>query len=210
MLLKDFPDYFASYKIYETVRNTMKRYAREKDIDQMLNELMTKEADPSNFLRKLSVVCKRHINITKASKMMMEIRENLCNLMVYKVDPANLTITKTGADYIKVYVSNKTDATFKFKVGIQQLNRDFTAIIFNTLKNFTTTKLVKSAIIEPGKMFTFKFTIKPDIYGIDDLYELKNNNQIKFMLGMQIGVEGIDSMKTNIIKYPVKVIKHRL
>ena len=45
---------------------------------------------------------------------------------------------------------------------------------------------------------------------LDDLYELKKNNQIDFKIGMQIAIDDIDGMKTKIQKIPITVLRHRI
>jgi hypothetical protein len=209
MLLKDYPEYFASYKIYEIIRNTMRRYAREQDIEKMLNDMAAKDTTPENFLRQLGLVSKRHMNIDKSSKMIMEITENIGKMIGYSIEPKELVLTKEGRAVLKVMVENKTDATLKFRVGVQQFDREYTAIIFNPVKNYSLTKLIKSSIIDPGKVHAFNFIIKPDVFGVDDLYELKKNNKIRFMIGMQIAIEGVEGMKTRILKLPVDIVKHK-
>ena len=210
MMLKEYPECFGSYKVYETVRGVMLNYAREIDIDKMIGTVMADEGSPENFLKKLAVHSKRHMNVNKASKMIMAIKDKLADLIGIHVEPKDITITKNGNDVLKIYVENKTDAMIKFKVGVQQIDRDYTALIYDPVKNFTHTKMIKGFPIEPNKAHVFKFKLKPDVFGIQDLYELKKNNRITITLGMQAAADGIDGMKTALQKIPVNIVRVKL
>lgn len=98
----------------------------------------------------------------------------------------------------------------KMKVGVQQVDRKFTALLYDPVKNFSYTKLIKSQIVGPGKAGVFKFIIKPDVYGIQDLYELNDKKELFITLGTQAEADGVDGVKTSVIKIPVKISKVRI
>lgn len=209
-MVKDFPECFGSYKIYEIVRNTMINYARETDIQQIFNAMVADNATPADFLRKLAVHSKRHVNVSKATEMIMAIKDKLSSLIGVYVEPREVKITKDGSETIRVYVENKMDAMFKFKVGVQQLERESTSLLYDNVKNFSYTKMIKAIPIAAGTTHVFKFMIKPDVFGINDIYELKKNNQVSIMLGMQVAVDGVDGQKTPLHKIPVNIVKAKL
>lgn len=210
MLLKDYPECFGSYKIYEVVKKVMLNYARETDIDQIIGAVLADGGAPENFLKKIAVHSKRHLNVNKSSEMVMAIKEKLMDLVGVHIEPKEITVTKDGKDVMSVFVENRTDGLFKFKVGVQQIDRDNTSIIFDPVKNYAHTKMIKSYVIEPNKAHVFKFIIKPDVFGIHDLYDLKKNNSVRITLGMQIAADGVDGLKTNMYKVPVNIVKVKL
>jgi len=210
MLVKDFPECFGSYKIYEIVRNTMLHYAREVDIQQIFNAMVADNATPADFLRKLAVHSKRHVNAAKSTEMVMAIKDKLTSLIGVYVEPREVRITKEGSETIRIYVENKMDAMFKFKVGLQQLDRETTSLLHDHVKQFTYTKMIKSIPIAAGETHVFKFLIKPDVFGINDIYELKKNSKLLFTLGMQVAVDGVDGQKTLLHKIPVSIVKAKL
>jgi hypothetical protein len=207
MLVKEYPECFGSYKIYEIVRNTMMHYARETDIQQIFNAMVADNATPADFLRKLAVHSKRHVNVSKSTEMIMAIKDKLSSLIGVYVEPREVKITKDGSETVRVYVENKMDAMFKFKVGVQQLERESTSLLYDNVKNFSYTKMIKAIPIAAGATHVFKFVIKPDVFGINDIYELKKNNQVSIMLGMQVAVDGVDGQKTPLHKIPVNIVK---
>lgn len=210
MLVKDFPECFGSYKIYEIVRDTMLHYARDVDVQRMIDAIVADSATPADFLRKLAVHSKRHVNASKASEMIMAIKDKVSALIGVYVEPREVRITKDGSETIRVYVENKMDAMFKFKVGIQQLERESTSLLHDSVKAFSYTKMIKAMPIEAGATHVFKFLIKPDVFGIQDIYELKKNNIVSIMLGMQVAVDGVDGQKTPLHKIPVNIVKAKL
>ncbi|MDD5181784.1 MAG: hypothetical protein PHC66_01275 [Candidatus Nanoarchaeia archaeon] len=210
MLVKDFPECFGSYKIYEIVRDTMLHYARDIDVQRMIDAIVADGATPADFLRKLAVHSKRHVNASKASEMIMAIKDKITSLIGVYVEPREVRITKDGSETVRIYVENKMDAMFKFKVGMQQLERESTSLLHDNVKNFSYTKMIKAMPIEAGATHVFKFLIKPDVFGIQDIYELKKNNQVSIMLGMQVAVDGVDGQKTPLHKIPVNIVKAKL
>jgi len=210
MLVKDFPECFGSYKLYEIARDTMMHYARDIDVQKMIDAIVADGATPADFLRKLAVHSKRHVNASKASEMIMAIKEKISNLIGVYVEPREVRITKDGSETIRVYVENKMDAMFKFKVGMQQLERETTSLLYDNVKSFSYTKMVKAMPIAAGATHVFKFLIKPDVFGIQDIYELKKNSQVSIMLGMQVAVDGVDGQRTPLHKIPVNIVKAKL
>jgi len=206
MLIKNYPEFFASYKIYELVKNTMKGYMREKEVEQVISGLMAAEAKPDNFIKKLAVVASKYLPLTRNNDMIIRIKEKISDLAKVGVEPKKIVISKNGKETLRVSVENKTEATLKFRVGVQQLDRTYTALIHDAVTNFSKTKSIKAGIIEPNKVHVFKFIIKPDIYGIQDLYELKKNKKISMTLGMQVDAEGIEGLKTPLSKIGLDIV----
>ena len=210
MLIQTFPETFASYKIYEIVKEVLLNNMREVDTNKVISELVGSGVGPEDFLKKMAIILKRHVHATKVSNIILSIKDKLKNLIKFEVEPAKIIISKSGSQILKVYVENRTGTMLKFKVGIQQVDRTYTALIYDSVKSFGYTKLVKSSIIEPDKMGTFKFLIKPDIYGIQDLYDLRNKKKINITLGIQVLAEGVDGLKTFVKKIPVEIVKVKI
>ena len=210
MLVKTFPEFFASYKIYEIVKEELLRNMREKDVNLVFKELLSSDAKPNNYLKKLALILRRHVHTTKASSIVMRIKEKLKGLTEVKIQPESIDLPKNGKTVLKIYVQNKLGTMAKIKVGIQQVDRKYTALLYDPVKNFCYTKLVKSQIVNAGKMGIFKFIIKPDIYGIQDLYELNEKKELHITLGTQAEAEGIDGVKTKVYKIPVKISKVKI
>lgn len=209
-MIKEFPECFGSYKIYEIARDTMLHYVRDIDVQKMIDAIVADGATPADFLRKLAIHSKRHVNASKASEMLMAIKDKISALIGVYVEPREVKITKDGNETIRVYVENKMDAMFKFKVGIQQLEKESTSLLYDSVRNFTYTKMVKAMPIAAGATHVFKFVVKPDVFGINDIYELKKNNQLSIMLGMQVAVDGVDGQKTLLHKIPVSIVKAKI
>jgi hypothetical protein len=210
MLVKTFPEFFASYKVYEIVKEELLRNMREKDANLVLKELMSSDVKPDNYLKNLALILKRHVHSTKASSIIMKLKEKLKGLIDIGIQPEVIEIPKNGKAILKIYVQNKLETMAKIKVGIQQIDRKYTALLYDPVKNFCYTKLVKSQIVEGGKMGVFKFIIKPDIYGIQDLYELNEKKELYITLGVQAEADGIDGIKTKVFKIPVKISKVKI
>ncbi len=210
MLVKTFPEFFASYKVYEIVKDVLSKNLREKDVNQVMKELISSGAKPDDYLKKMAMILKRHVHATRASSMIMAIKERLKGLIEYSIEPDSIEISKNGKAVLKVYVQNKTETMLKIKVGVQQVDRKYTALLYDPVKNFSYTKLIKSQFVGGNKMGTFKFMIKPDVYGIQDLYELNEKKELKITLGMQAEAEGINGLKTKVIKIPVKISKVKI
>lgn len=210
MLVKTFPEFFASYKVYEIVKDVLSKNMREKDVNQVMKELISSEAKPDNYLKTLALILKRHVHATKASNIIMRIKERLKALIDVGIQPETIEISKNGKAVLKIYVQNKLEDMAKIKVGVQQVDRKYTALLYDPVKNFSYTKLIKSQIVSPGKMGVFKFIIKPDVYGIQDLYELNEKKELIITLGMQAEVDGIDGIKTKVYKIPVKISKVKI
>jgi len=210
MLVKTFPEFFASYNVYEIVRDVLSKKMREKDVNSVIRELINSEAKPDNYLKKLALVLKRHVHATKASNIIMEIKGKLKNLIDVTIQPEEIEISKNGKAMLKIYVQNKLETMIKIKVGVQQIDRKFTALLYDPVKNFSYTKLIKSQIVGPGKAGVFKFIIKPYVYGIQDLYELNNKKKLIVTLGTQAEADGIDGVKTRVTKIPVKISKVKI
>ena len=210
MRVKTFPEIFASYKVYDIVKDELNKTMREVDANKVIKSVISTEAKPEDFLKKMALILRKHVHATKASKIIMNIKERLKGSINYKIEPERIELSKKGKQLLKIYIENKTDATLKLKVGLQQVDRKYTALIFDPVKNFGYTKLVKSKIVDSGKMGVFKFLIKPDVYGIQDLYELRNKKELKITLGMQAEAEGIDGLKTSVERIPVKIVKVKI
>ena len=209
MLVKTFPDYFGTYKIYEAVKEVLDKNLRKTDTNKVLAQLKHEEAQPENFMRKLSLVLKRHVHGKRVSSIMMKIKEQISELMDVEYEPEKIEFQKNGNAVLKVRVENKTEAMLKFKVGLEQLDHKNSAIIYNPVKNFTVSRLVKGKIIQAGKIHTYKFKLKPDIFEINDLYELKKKNELNLKLGFQVKAEGIDGFKSKTEKVPVTIYRVR-
>ena len=210
MLVKDFPEFFASYNIYEIVDGVLKRNFSSKDVDKILNELMHLEAKPNDFISKLGQVLRKHTYAGKASKILMDIKERLGGLIATDIVPKSIEMTKDEKKVLKVLVENRTDAVLKFRVGVQQIGRAETSLLYDAVKNYCLTKLVKSHIIQPKKVHAFKFYIKPDVFGIHDLYDLKKKKKIKITLGMQAEADGVDGLRTTTEKVDVNIVQVKL
>ncbi|MCD6576275.1 MAG: hypothetical protein J7K73_03895 [Nanoarchaeota archaeon] len=210
MLVKTFPEFFASYKVYEIVKDVLLKNMREKDANQVIKELISSEAKPDNYLKVLALILKRHVHATKASSIIMRIKEKLKSLIDVGIDPEAIEISKNGKAILKVYVQNKMESMFKIKVGVQQVDRKYTALLYDPVKTFSYTKLIKSQFVNGGKMGVFRFIIKPDVYGIQDLYELNEKKELHITLGVQAEVDGVDGVKTGVFKIPVKISKVKI
>lgn len=210
MLVKTFPEFFASYKVYEIVKDVLIKNMREKDANQVIKELISSEAKPDNYLKVLALILKRHVHATKASSIIMRIKERLKSLIDVGIDPEAIEISKNGKAVLKVYVQNKMESMLKIKVGVQQVDRKYTALLYDPVKTFSYTKLIKSQFVNGGKMGVFKFIIKPDVYGIQDLYELNEKKELHITLGVQAEADGVDGVKTGVFKVPVKISKVKI
>jgi hypothetical protein len=210
MLTKTYPEYFGSYKLYETVRNILLKNFREVDIENMFNEMNIIDAHPDNFMKKLGQVMQKHAQSTKCSNILMDIKERLSDLIGINVEPPRIVMTKHEKPILKITIQNKTDGMLKFRVGVEQIDRKYTALLYDPVKTFTYTKMIKSHLIEPDKIYAFKFVIKPDVFGIQDLYELKKTGKLNITLGMQADAEGIDGLKSTARKINVEIVKMKL
>ena len=210
MRVKSFPEFFATYKIYEIVMDVLKKNLREKDAKLVITDLVNQDAKPNDFLKKLALVLKKHTHPTKASNILMKIKERLKELLDVEIEPREIILTKNGKAVLKVRVANRTEAMLKIRVGVEQIGRKYTAIIYDPAKSFGHTKVIKSQIVEAGKVGVFKFIIKPDIFGIQDIYELNKNKELSITLGIQAEADGIDGLKTSVMKVPVKIVKVKI
>lgn len=210
MKLETFPEFFVSHKAYDIVRDELSKNMSEKDVKQSIKEMISMEPNPNNFLKELGMVLKRHVYAAKASNIIMNIKEKLKGLVEFKVKPEKIEISKNGKEVMKVYVENKTETMLKIKVGVKQIDRKYTALLYDPVKNFGYTKLVKSRIVEAGEIGTFKFIIKPDVYGIQDLYELKGKREINMNFGIQVEADNFCGTKSSIKKVPVKIVKVKI
>lgn len=210
MLSKVYPEYFVSYKIYETVREVLLKNLRESDVDKIINEMSLVDSKPDNFFKKLAEVLQKHVQSVKCTNILSDIKEKLMDLIEVKAEPSKITITKNETQPLKLIVTNKTDALLKFRVGLEQLDRKYTALLLDPVKAFTYTKIIKTHPIEPDKMYAFKFMIKPDVFGIQDIYELKKNGKLNITLGYQVEADGVDGLKSKPNKINVEIVKVKL
>lgn len=207
MLTKIYPEYFASYKIYETVRNILLRNMREADVDKVINELGMVDTKPENLIKKLATILQKHVQSMKCSSILTDIKEKLSELVDVDAEPNRIIMTKNESQILKIMVHNKTDTMLKFRIGVEQLDRKVTALLFDPVKSFCYTKIVKSHLIEPDKIYAFKFIIKPDVFGIQDMYELKKSGKLNMSLGFQAEADGIDGLRSRPKKYDVEIVK---
>lgn len=207
MLAKIYPEYFASYKIYEAVKNVLLKNLREADIEKIFNEMSVVEAKPENFVKKLVVVLQKHVQSMKCANIVQDVKEKLTELIDVKVEPRRVEMTKNEAVTVKVMVHNKTDTMLKFRVGMEQLDRKVTALLYDPVKAFCYTKIVKSHLIEPDKIYAFKFIIKADVFGIQDMYELKKNGKLSMVMGYQAEADGVDGLRSRPDKLNVDIVK---
>ena len=196
MLVKSFPEYFGTYKIYETVRAILEKNMRKSDISRVESDLEQMGATPETLLRSLGQAIRKHVSSSKASSILLSIKNALAKLIDVEIEPKEIMIKKNGKEVLKVRVSNNLDDLFKVRVGIKQIDRTNSSLIHHTLKGYGVSKMIKSAIIKPGQAHTFKFIIKPDIFDIGDLYELRKNKKLDVKLGVQVEMAGIDGLKT--------------
>jgi len=210
MLAKIYPEYFASYKVYETVKNVLLKNLREVDVEKVFNEMGIADAKPENLVKKLATVLQKHAQSMKCSVILTEIKEKLSGLIDVSVQPSSVIMTKNESQVLKVMIHNKTDTTLKFRVGVEQLDRKVTALLFDPVKSFCYTKVIKSHVIEPDKIYAFKFIIKPDVFGIQDLYELKKNGRLNMTLGFQAEADGIEGLRSTPKKIDVGIVKVKL
>ncbi len=210
MKLETFPEFFVSHRIFDIVKEELKKNMNEKDLKQVIKELISMEPKPESFLKELGMVLKRHVYASKASKIIMRIKDRMRDLVEFKIKPEKIKVSKNGEQVMKVYVENKTETMLKIKVGVKQVDRKYTALLHDPVKNFGYTKLIKSKIVNAEEVGAFKFIIKPDVYGIQDLYELKKKNEINMIFGVQIEADGICGMKSSVKKIPVKIVKVKI
>ncbi len=210
MKLETFPEFFVSHKTYDIVKDELGKNMSEKDVKQSIKEMISMEPKPDNFLKELGLVLKRHVYAAKASNIIMNIKERIKELIEFKIKPDKIKISKNGRDVMKVYVQNKTETMLKIKVGVKQVDRKYTALLYDPVKNFGYTKLVKSRIVDAGEVGTFKFIIKPDVYGIQDLYELKKKGELNMNFGVQVEADNFCGTKSTVKKVPVKIVKVKI
>ncbi len=207
--IDNYPEFFGSAKIYSTIKSVMQNFAREVEIDDMIKELLGRNAMTSDYLKKLAVISGRYMNSSKSVKMLMDIKTALAKLIRHSVEPSKLELTKDGSLDMRVMVENLAGTLIKFKVGLKQLDRNETSLIYNPVNNITHTQQIKSQVIGPGSVKSFKFILKPEVFSINDLYELKKENSINMQLGLQIAADGVDGMKTEVFKLPLKILKFK-
>ncbi len=210
MKLETFPEFFVSHEVYKIVLDELKKNMKEDDAKKVIRELIGKEPNSNTFLKELGMVLKRHVYAAKSSNIVMRIKEKMRDLIEFKIKPETIKISKNGEQIMKVYVNNKTETMLKIKVGVQQIDRKYTALLYDPVKNFGYTKLVKSKIVSPGKMGAFKFIVKPDVYGIQDLYELKKKGELEMTFGVQVEADGVCGMLSSVKKVPVKIVKVKI
>jgi len=210
MLAKIYPEYFASYKIYESVKNVLLKNLREADIEKIFNEMSVAEAKPENLVKKLAAVLQKHVQSMKCASITQDVKEKLIELVDVNVEPKRVEMTKNESVTVKVLVHNRTDTMLKFRVGMEQLDRKVTALLYDPVKAFCYTKIVKSHLIEPDKSYAFKFIIKPDVFGIQDIYELKKNGKLSMTLGFQAEADGVDGLRSRPDKLNVDIVKVRV
>jgi hypothetical protein len=202
-----YPEYFGSYKIYETVRERLLKSLREVDVDKVIDGMALLDPRPEDFVKKLALALQKHVQSAKGNNIVLGVKEGLRELIDVDSDPKKITMSKHGRSSLKIVVQNRTDAMLKFRLGVEQVDRKFTALLFDPVKSFSHTKLVKSHLIEPGKAYAFKYLIKPDVFGVQDLYELKKNGKLNITLGYQVEVDGVDGMRSEAKKVDVEIVK---
>lgn len=207
MIVKTYPEFFGSYKVYEIVKNVLSKNMRDKESELIIRDLINAEAKSTDFIKKMALLLKKYVAATKSSEIIMALKERLRGLIDVEIEPKQIEMPKTGSKIVKIYVVNNTDTTVKLRAGLQQIDRKYTALIHDTVKNFGYTKIIKTQIVDAGKMATFKFLIKPDVFGIQDLHELTKNKELKITLGTQVEIDNIEGIQSDVKKIPVRITK---
>ena len=207
MIVKTFPELFGSYKVYEIVKNVLSKQVRDKESDLIIRDLINAEAKPNDFIKKMGLLLKKYVSAPKSSEIILSIKEKLRELIDIELEPVKIEMAKTGSKVLKLVVVNNVDTTVKIRAGLQQIDRKYTALIHDNVKNFGYTKIIKTQIVDGGKLATFKFLIKPDVFGIQDLHELNKNKELNIMLGAQVEVDSIEGIQSGVKKIPVRITK---
>jgi len=208
IVINKIPEYFGSPKVYEAVMQILKRNFREKEVEDIINELnKTENITPENYIKKLAFVLRKYAPSNKITNLLMDLKDKLSSFIYYKIEPKVISMSKDGSQVLRIDISNELGGYFKYKVGIEQMDRKYTSLLYDPVRNFTYTKMIKSYIICPDGVHSFKFIIKPDVFGLQDVNDLNKNKQITINLGIQIKVDGVDGLKSNVEKVPVIINK---
>ena len=193
------PEFIPSEKMYNTIIEEIKKVAG-KDTEKIMRDLYRENPSEEKFFRTLALVMRRYLPISRINRALTNIRDKIANMVEVKVDPNELTIQKDGKGYVKIRIINHTGTPVRFKVSLSEPQKR-TAIIYNPKEGVSYTKLAKAMVIEDEKAHSFQFIIKPGVYMIDDLYNLKKKNEIKIPITVKI-----DS-NYDIIKLPQSKLK---
>ena len=180
------PEFIPSEEIFKIIIEELER-AAGKDTQKIMNEIYHENPSEDKFMRTLAYILRRYIPASRINMVLTRIRNKIQSLVRIEINKEEIIIPKDGSDYLKVYVENNTGATVRFKVIVTERQKDRTAIIYDPKTNTSHTKLAKAIVIENGKAHTFRFIIKPGIFMINDLHELKKKKEVQFTLA--VGVE---------------------
>ncbi len=194
------PDFIPSEEIFKIIVEELEN-AAGKDTQKIMNEIYHENPSEDKFMRTLAYILRRYLPASRINTVLTRIKDRIENLVVVELNKEEIVIPKNGTDYLKVYVENNTGATARFKVSVVQTQKDRTAIIYDPKTATSHTKLAKAIVIENGKSHTFKFMIKPGVYMINDLHELKKKKEVSITLSVKI------ESNYDVIKVPQKKVK---
>ena len=194
------PDFIPSEEIFQIIVEELEK-AAGKDTKKIMNEIYHENPPEDKFMKTLAYILRRYLPASRINTVLTRIRDRIQSLVRVELDKNEIVIPKDGKDYLKIYVENNTGATARFRVIVTQKQKDRTAIIYDPKTNTSHTKLAKAIVIENGKAHTFRFMIKPGIFMINDLHDLKKKKEVTFNL--TISVES----NYDVVKLPNKKVK---
>ncbi len=194
------PDFIPSEEIFQIIVEELEK-AAGKDTKKIMNEIYHENPTEDKFMRTLAYILRRYLPASRINTVLTRIRDRIQSLVKVEINKDEIVIPKDGKDYLKVYVENNIGATARFRVIVSQTQKDRTAIIYDPKTATSHTKLAKAIIIENGKSHTFKFLIKPGVFMINDLHDLKKKKEVKFDLSIKV------ESNYDVIKIPNKKVK---
>ncbi len=194
------PEFIPSEEVFKIIVEEIEK-AAGKDTEKIMNELYHENPPEDKFMRTLAYILRRYLPASRINAVLTRIKDRIQNLVTIEVNKEEIVIPKDGSDYLKIYVENHIGATARFKVSVTQSQKDRTAIIYDPKTGTSHTKLAKAIVIENGKSHTFRFMIKPGVFMINDLHELKKKKEITFNLTIKV------ESNYDVIKLPQKKVK---
>ena len=194
------PDFIPSEEIFKIIIEELEK-AAGKDTQKIMNELYHENPPEDKFMRTLAYILRRYLPASRINAVLTRIRDRIQNLVRIEVNKEEIVIPKNGHDYLKVYVENNMGATARFKVSVVQKQKERTAIIYDPKTATSHTKLAKAIVIENGRAHTFRFMIKPGIFMINDLHDLKKKKEVSFDLIIKV------ESNYDVVKLPNQKVK---
>ncbi len=194
------PEFIPSEEVFKIIVEELEK-AAGKDTQKIMNEIYHENPTEDKFMRTLAYILRRYLPASRINTVLTRIRDRIQSLVKVEINKDEIVIPKDGKDYLKIYVENNIGATARFRVIVSQTQKDRTAIIYDPKTATSHTKLAKAIVIENGKSHTFKFLIKPGVFMINDLHDLKKKKEVKFDLSIKV------ESNYDVIKIPTKKVK---